>query len=49
MRTLDVSQLSKVSWLTRPNPYLEDRTPLDALKDGDRDRVVDAARAVGMS
>jgi hypothetical protein len=48
IRALDVSPLAKVSWLTRPNPYLEDRTPLEALKDGDRDRALDAARAVGM-
>lgn len=48
IRVLDVSPLAKMSWLTRPNPYLEDRTPLEALKDGDRERVVDTARAVGM-
>ena len=49
IRALDVSPLAKVSWLTRPNPHLEDRTPLAALKDGDRGRALDAARAVGMS
>ena len=49
IRALDVSPLAKVSWFTRPNPYLEDRAPLDALKDGERERVLDAARVVGMS
>ncbi len=48
IRALDVSPLAKVSWLTRPNPYLEDRTPIEALTDGDRVRALDAARAVGM-
>lgn len=48
IRALDVSPLAKVSWLTRPSPFLEDRTPLDALRAGDRDRALDAARAVGM-
>ena len=49
IRALDVAPLAKVSWLTRPNPYLEDRTPLVALKAGERDRALDAARAVGMA
>ena len=47
LRALDVSPLAKISWLTLPNPYLEGRTPVQALKDGDRERVVDQARAVG--
>ena len=47
LRALDVAPLGKVSWMTRPNPYLEGRTPLQALKDGDLARVVDQARAVG--
>ena len=46
LRALDASPLGKISWLTRPNPYLVGRTPLQALRDGDVDRVVDQARAV---
>lgn len=46
IRALEVSPLAKVSWLTRPNPYLEERTPLEALRDGDLERVLDVARAV---
>lgn len=47
VRGLDVSPLARVSWFVRPNPYLEGRTPLDALKAGERERVRDAALAVG--
>ena len=47
LRALDASPLGKASWLTRPNPYLEGRPPLQALRDGDLARVLDQARAVG--
>jgi hypothetical protein len=45
---LNVSPLAKASWMTLPNPYLERRTPLQALKDGDTPRVLDQALAVGV-
>ncbi len=48
LKALDISPLGKVSWLTRPNPSLEGRTPLEALKAGEAERVVDQARAVGV-
>lgn len=47
LRVLDVSPLAKASWLTRPNPYLAGRTPLQALQGGDLARILDQARAVG--
>lgn len=47
LKALDLSSLGKVSWLTTPSPYLEGRTPLQALKDGEKERVLDQARAVG--
>lgn len=47
LKALDISALAKVSWLTTPNPYLEGRTPLQALKEGQIAQVVDQARAVG--
>ena len=47
LKALDISRLGKASWLTRPNPYLNGRTPLEALKSGEVERVVDQARAVG--
>jgi hypothetical protein len=48
LKALDISALAKVSWLTTPNPYLEGRTPLQALKEGQAARVIDQARAVGV-
>ena len=48
LRALDVPALSQVSWLRTPSPYLDGRTPLDALRQGETARV-DAARAVGVS
>ncbi|MEO7715598.1 MAG: hypothetical protein ABIY70_05315 [Capsulimonas sp.] len=47
LRALDVSPLARASWMTLPNPYLEHRTPLQAIKEGDVERVIDQARAVG--
>lgn len=47
LKALDISPLGKVSWLTRPNPYLDGRTPLEILKAGEVERVLDQARAVG--
>lgn len=47
LRALDASPLGKASWLTRISPYLEGRTPLEALRGGDLERVLDQARAVG--
>jgi hypothetical protein len=43
----DMSALAKVNWFVRSNPYLEGRTPLDALKQHEIARVVDLARALG--
>ncbi|MCU0537360.1 MAG: MbcA/ParS/Xre antitoxin family protein [Hydrococcus sp. Prado102] len=48
LKVLQVSNLAKVSWLTRPNPILDGLTPLDALKRGIVDRVVAEARGVGI-
>ena len=48
LATLEIPTRSKISWLTRPNPILEKRTPIEALKQGDKDRVLDEARGVGI-
>jgi Protein of unknown function (DUF2384) len=48
LKVLQVSNLAKVSWLTRPNPILDGLTPLDALKRGIVERVVAEARGVGI-
>ena len=47
LRVLEISAFGKASWLTIPNPYLEGRTPVQALKDEDRQRVVDIALGLG--
>ena len=49
IRALDVSSESKLRWLIRPNAGLEGFSPIDLLKRGEVRRVVDAARAVGVS
>lgn len=49
LAALAVPPLSKISWLTRPNPYFEGRTPLEVLKSGDITRVVSEAAAVEVS
>lgn len=47
LAALRAGPLARVSWFARPNPYLDGRTPADALKQGERERVVDAAHLVG--
>ena len=47
LKALTLSAFAKANWLTLPNPYLEGRTPVQALKAGDFRRVVDIAQAVG--
>jgi hypothetical protein len=49
LKALDISSLAKVSWFVRPNPYLEGRTPLEALRAGERDRLIALAHGVGVS
>jgi hypothetical protein len=49
LKALNVSALAKVSWFVRPNPYLEGRTPLEALRAGEVERLVSIARGVGVS
>jgi hypothetical protein len=43
IRALDLSPLAKINWFARPNPYLDGRCPIDALKQGDVAHVRDAA------
>ena len=45
---LEIPTVDKISWLIAPNPILEQRTPIEALKQGDKDRVLDEARGVGI-
>ena len=49
LRALHASPLAKASWFVRPNQYLEGRTPLEALREGQVEAVRSAAEAVGTS
>jgi Protein of unknown function (DUF2384) len=49
LKMLQVSDLAKLSWLVRPNPFLDGLTPLQALKQGQKVRVVQEAMGVGVS
>jgi len=45
---LEVSNLAKVSWLTRPNPVFEGKTPVEMLKNQELERVLTEAKGVGI-
>lgn len=49
IRALTLPPLAKINWFVRSNPYLEGRRPIDALRQGDRERVLDTARGVGLA
>lgn len=46
LSALSVGPFSKARWLSKPNQTLEGRTPIQALKSGERERVVSEALAV---
>jgi len=48
LKALDVPDFSKISWLTRPNPELNGCTPIQVLKKGQKDRVINEAQTVGV-
>lgn len=47
LKALKVSQLSKLSWLVRPNSFLDGLTPVEALKQGQKERVITEAVGIG--
>lgn len=49
LKTLDMSDYTKLNWLTRTNPYLDGITPLQALQQGQSDRVLEQAQSAGAS
>jgi hypothetical protein len=49
LRALHVAPLAKVSWFVLPNPSLDGRTPFEALRAGEIERVVRVAEGVGPS
>ncbi|MBW4632406.1 MAG: hypothetical protein KME30_11060 [Iphinoe sp. HA4291-MV1] len=48
LKALNVPALSKISWLTRPNPALNGCSPVQALKRSQKDNVIAEARTVGV-
>lgn len=48
-RALRVSPLAKISWMVRPNAFLDNATPLECLRTGQTERVLSLARAVERS
>jgi UDP-N-acetylglucosamine 1-carboxyvinyltransferase len=48
LRALQISNIAKLSWLTSANPYLGLRTPIEALKQGQKDLVVREAAEIGV-
>jgi hypothetical protein len=47
LKALELSDYAKLNWLTRINPYLDAQTPIQALKAGQKERVLAEASAVG--
>lgn len=47
LRALRLSPFGKASWLSRPNPYLDGRTPAEAIKAGEAVEVRRLALSVG--
>lgn len=49
LAALKVSNLAKVSWLTRPNQIFEGKTPVEMLKEQKIERVLTEARGIGIA
>jgi hypothetical protein len=49
LKTLAMSDYAKLNWLTRANPYLGGQTPVQALKAGQKERVLAEAAVVEAS
>jgi hypothetical protein len=47
LKALELSDYAKLNWLTRVNHYLDGQTPIQALKAGQKERVLAEASAVG--
>jgi hypothetical protein len=47
LQVLDFSPLGQALWLTRPHRMLEDRIPIELLREGCIELVVDAAKGAG--
>ena len=47
LKTLQVSDFAKLNWLVRPNPFLDGLTPIQALRQGYKERVIEEAAGAG--
>ncbi len=47
LKALEGSEFTKLNWLTSPNPYLNNLTPVEALKKGQKAKVLKEAIALG--
>lgn len=47
LKALEGSEFTKLNWLTSPNPYLNSLTPVEALKQGQKAKVLKEAIALG--
>ncbi|WP_243902363.1 hypothetical protein [Aetokthonos hydrillicola] len=48
LKALDVPNFSKISWLTQPNRAFNGLSPLQALKNNQKDEVLNEAKSVGI-
>jgi len=48
LQTLQVCPLAKLNWLVRSNSVLDGQTPVEALKRGQKERVLSEAMGVGV-
>jgi hypothetical protein len=49
LKTIAASDFAKLNWLVRPNPFLDGLTPLQSLKQGNKERVMREAIGIGAS
>lgn len=47
LKILQISDFAKLNWLVRSNPFLDGLTPVQALKQGQKERVVQEATGIG--
>ena len=43
LKALNLSDFAKLNWLVRPNPFLDQLTPVEALRQGQKERVIQEA------
>jgi hypothetical protein len=48
LRVMSGSNFAKLSWLVSPNSNLNKLTPVEALKQGKLERVIQEAQAIGV-